>query len=35
MELSLKRKVFSQFLFVFPKFRFNFENFLKRDDLNS
>ena len=32
MQLSQKQKVFSQFLFAFSKFRFNFELFQKKND---
>ena len=35
MKLSEKRKIFSQFSFAFPKFRFNFEHFQKLDDPHS
>ena len=30
MQLSQKRKIFSQFFFAFSKFRFNFEHFQKK-----
>ena len=33
--LSQKRKRFPKFLFAFSKFRFNFENFEKKDDPDS
>ena len=32
MQLSQKRKIFSQFFLAFSKFRFNFEHFQKKDD---
>ena len=32
MQLSQKWKTFSEFLFAFSKFRFNFEHFQKKDD---
>ena len=32
MRLSQKRKIFSQFLFAFSKFRFNFELIQKKKD---
>ena len=35
MQLSQKRKIFSQILFPFSKFRFNFEQFQKKDDHHS
>ena len=35
MHLSQKPKIFAQFLFTFSKFRFNFENFQKKDDPHS
>ena len=35
MQLSQKRKIFSQFFFAFSKFRFNFEHFQKKDDAHS
>ena len=35
MQLSQKRKLFSQLFFEFSKFRFNFEYFLKKDDPHS
>ena len=30
MQLSQKRKIFSEFFFAFFKFRFNFENFQRK-----
>ena len=35
MQLCQKRKLFSEFLFPFCKFRFSFENFQKTDDPHS
>ena len=35
MQLSQKRKIFSQFLFAFSKLRFNFELLQKKDHLDS
>ena len=35
MQLSRKRKILSQFLVPFYKFRFNFEHFQKKDDPQS
>ena len=35
MQLSQKWKILSEFLFVFSKFRFNFEHFQKKDDAHS
>ena len=35
MQLSEKQKSFADFLFVFSKFRLNFEHFLKKDDPHS
>ena len=36
IQLSRKRNILSQFFFFeFPKFRFNFEHFQKKDDLHS
>ena len=35
MQLSQKQKTFSQFFLAFPKRRFNFEHFQKKDDLYS
>ena len=35
MPLSQKLKIFSQLFFAFPKLRFNFEHFSKKDDLHS
>ena len=35
MPLSQKWKIFSQLFFAFPKLRFNFEHFPKKDDLHS
>ena len=32
MQLSQKRKIFSEFFFTFSKFRFNLEYFRKKDD---
>ena len=32
MQISQKQKTFSQFLFAFFKFRFNFEHFQKKYD---
>ena len=32
MQLSQKPEIFSEFLFAFCKFRFNFEHFVKIDD---
>ena len=32
MQCSQKQKIFSEFLFAFSKFRFNFEIFQKKDD---
>ena len=32
MQLSEKRKIFSQYLFAFSKFRFNFEHFQKNEN---
>ena len=35
MQLSQKRKTFSEFVFGFSKFRFNFEQFQKKYDPHS
>ena len=35
MYWSQKQKIFSEFFFTFSKFRFNFQHFLKKDDLRS
>ena len=35
MQLSQKLETFSEFLFAFPKFIFNFEHFQKKDDAPS
>ena len=35
MQLSQKRKIFSEFFFTFSKFKFNFEHFQKKDDPHS
>ena len=34
-QLSQKRKTFLEFFYAFPKSRFNFEHFEKKDDLQS
>ena len=35
MQLTQKRKIFSQFVFGISKFRFNFEKFQENDDPHS
>ena len=35
MHLFQKRKIFSEYFFEFPKFRFNFERFQEKDDPHS
>ena len=35
MQLSQKRKILSDFVFVFCKFRFKFGLFEKKDDIHS
>ena len=35
MQLSQKRKIFSEFFFAFSKFKLNFEYFLKKDEPHS
>ena len=35
MQVSVKGKIFSEFLFAFSKFRFTFEHSQEKDDLHS
>ena len=35
MELSLQRKLFSEFFSAFPKVKFNFEHFQKKNNRHS